>query len=344
MISGWSQGGTGYSAAPLVILDGTNAGFGAAGLALEAGSDGSTINGVVINSFSDAGISIGSTFNTIEGSYLGTNADGTAAGSQPMVYGVLVTAASNTIGGVIAVDRNVISGNADAGVAIAGSGASGNVLEGNYIGTDITGTEPLGNGTVGIYISGSLDNTIGGTTSGAGNVISANGAGGVYINAASDNVIAGDLIGTNLAGTVALGNGGDGVEVAGGSTGNTIGGGAVAARNIISGNIEAGVEIAGTGTSSNFVAGNFIGTDVSGTYAIDNFAGVEIDGGALRQPDRNQRRRSRRFARTKRPLRQPLRRSLDRGFRHQQQRGRGQRNRHNRFRLGRAGERPRLAI
>ena len=43
-----------------------------------------------------------------------------------------------------------------------------------------------------------------------------------------------------------------------------IGGTAAGTRNLISGNVGSGVEITGSGTSGNVVAGDFIGTDVTG--------------------------------------------------------------------------------
>ena len=97
---------------------------------------------------------------------------------------------------------------------------------------------------------------------------------------ASDNVVAGNLIGTNAAGTAALGNGWYGVDIEGPTTGNTIGGTAAAARNVISGNALGGVHITAAGASGNTVEGNFIGTDVSGMLGIPNAVGVLIDTGA----------------------------------------------------------------
>ena len=41
-------------------------------------------------------------------------------------------------------------------------------------------------------------------------------------------------------------------------------------RNIISGSINDGVDIYGSGTSGNVIAGNFIGTNAAGTAAIAN--------------------------------------------------------------------------
>ena len=69
---------------------------------------------------------------------------------------------------------------------IPGSHKSGvarnNRVLGNYIGTDVTGTAALGNGADGVLLSGAVNNTIGGTVAGAGNVISGNGRIGVYLS------------------------------------------------------------------------------------------------------------------------------------------------------------------
>ena len=52
------------------------------------------------------------------------------------------------------------------------TGTTGNVVQGNFIGTNAAGTTGLGNANVGVDIaSGASGNTIGGTASGAGNVI-----------------------------------------------------------------------------------------------------------------------------------------------------------------------------
>ncbi len=101
--------------------------------------------------------------------------------------------------------RNVISGNNNQGVLLD-DGASGNLVEGNYIGTDITGNNRLGNNGGGVVLYDAPQNTIGGSASGAGNLISGNGNDGIQVSS-SDNgpgslstVIQGNMIGVNADG------------------------------------------------------------------------------------------------------------------------------------------------
>src|SRR4029077_4029098 len=99
---------------------------------------------------------------------------------------------------------------------------------------------------------------------------------GIHITGtgATGDWIYGNFLGTDPTGTQADPNN-EGVEIDGGATQNLIGtnGDGVndtAERNIISGNLFAGVWIHGQGTNANAVAGNFIGTDASGSVALDN--------------------------------------------------------------------------
>jgi hypothetical protein len=95
---------------------------------------------------------------------------------------------------------------------------------------------------------------------------------------ATGNRVAGNFIGTDATGTQDLGNAGVGVYVED-APGNTIGGTAVAARNVISGNAY-GIGIGGAAKGTT-VAGNYVGTDASGTEALGNtFYGVYIDSGS----------------------------------------------------------------
>ena len=148
----------------------------------------------------------------------------------------------------------------------------GNLVEGNKIGTNGDGSKPLANTGVGVVSS--VTNTIDGDDIIADNVISANGADGVDIYASQD-IVEGNEIGTSLSGAQPLGNSGDGVYISQGCSGDTIGGTATGAGNVISGNKGNGVEIAG---ANNMVQANRIGTDMAGANPVPNTNdGVLID-------------------------------------------------------------------
>jgi hypothetical protein len=185
-------------------------------------------------------------------------------------------ATNNNVGGTTEAARNVISGNTDAGVVIA-SGAIGNVLQGNTIGTNASGDAAVPNHT-GIVL-GSPDNTVGGTSAGAANVISGNVV-GLRVGAGSyspTTQIHGNRVGTNLAGDAAIPNFA-GIVIDAGATGVLVGGTVQGTGNLISGNSGTGVTING---SENTVEGNSIGTTLDGMSALGNgWAGVFVDNGA----------------------------------------------------------------
>ena len=162
---------------------------------------------------------------------------------------------------------NVISGNDWEGVHIVGTGTtdnetSGNVVQGNYIGVSADGSTALGNAEsgVGIY-AGASDNTIGGSVSGTGDLISANGSNGVYItdSGTTGNVVEGDFIGTNWSATMPLPNASNGVVIQNGAADNTIGGTTGTISDVISGNDWEGVHI--VDSSDNVVEGDYIGVE-----------------------------------------------------------------------------------
>ncbi len=157
--------------------------------------------------------------------------------------------------------------------------SNGNVITGNFIGTNTAGTAALPNGSQGqggvILVSSASNNTVGGTTPAARNLISGNIGEGISVQSGTGNVAQGNLIGTDVTGSLPLGNTDRGVFVFPGSNA-LVGGTTVAARNVISGN-NRGVDL--FNGSNNAVQGNFIGTDVTGTVAIANTnTGVDVSG------------------------------------------------------------------
>ena len=158
-----------------------------------AGGSGSTVRGFVVNGFAQDGIDLdGASDTTVEGNYIGTNAAGTVnVANAGEGVDIDSGATDNTIGGTIALDRNIISGNGLRQVYIVG-GSNGNVLEGNYIGTDSTGNVglPTGSGYTGVYVATS-GNTIGGTVAGRATSSPEAGDWGVRLTGANDNLVAG---------------------------------------------------------------------------------------------------------------------------------------------------------
>lgn len=275
------NGNTGGAAR--VELNGAGAGGNAAGLLITAG--GSTINALVVNRFAHSGIELTTGGgNIIQNSYIGTDAAGTTDLGNTLNGVIISNSSNNIIGGIAAGAGNVISGNGNDGVLIMRivniiAQVEGNVVAGNFIGTDVSGTIALGNSGNGVSISSAVNNIIGGTSVGAGNLISSNKGYGVNISGifTTGNQILGNYIGTDVTGSAALGNTLDGVSVQL-CTDNIIGGTLAGARNLISGNSGCGVYISGLFSIGNQVLGNYIGTDASGTAALGNaLDGVMIE-------------------------------------------------------------------
>lgn len=217
----------GYAGQPLIELEGSGAFSTGYGLWITAGD--STVRGLAINRFGGRGsfqilLETKGT-NTIVGNYIGLDVTGTQSFGGRR-HGLEIASSDNLIGGADPSARNVISGTGDQGIVILGSR---NRIQGNLIGTDVTGTNALPN-LAGVFLivgpSGQavVDNVIGGTNRGEGNVISGNIEAGVFLQA-SRNVIQGNYVGTDLSGTNAMSNGSHGVLVNGNNNilaGNTI--------------------------------------------------------------------------------------------------------------------------
>lgn len=136
-------------------------------------------------------------------------------------------------------------------------GPGGNVIEGNLLGFDPGGTEA--DDGVGVSIRRSPDNTVGGVSNAARNVI----LGGVGIGraGADGNLVQGNYIGISPTGLPTPG--GRGVSIDRGAENNIIGG--ADGRNLISASGNAfNVFIGDPGTDGNSVLGNLIGTDFTG--------------------------------------------------------------------------------
>ncbi len=269
----------GYTATPVVEIDGTSTGAGTVGFRVSATDV--TIRGFAINRFPSDGIEVEATGSgaVIVGNHIGLDATGLLdRGNGDLGIHLL---SGSTIGGTTAADRNVISGN-NGGIFVDGS--DGNTVIGNYIGTDVTGNAAIPNAGDGIYVANGADNNTLGQP-GAGNILSGNGVDGVEINHVSTgNVIQANTIGLGADGSTTVANGRYGVVLYNGVNNTSIGGTAAGEGNVISGNLGAAVVIDGNSnaaTAANAISGNLIGTDSTGiadrgngTYGVHLFAGA----------------------------------------------------------------------
>jgi titin len=228
------------SAATLNVVQGNYIGTDASGTAaLGNGGNGIVMNlgatlnqiggtapgaGNVVSGNGSSGIyclAVGTSNNTIQGNFCGTNASGTAA-IPNQIDGIRFDsgASDNLFGGTAPGARNIVSGNLAHGVHMDDFpvedggphlGTARNTVQGNFIGTDVSGLNPIGNRLPGVIIfGGASDNLIGGTAPGAGNVIAFTTGGtvddgqggfvavaGAGISVANDSLTSGDSAGGN---------------------------------------------------------------------------------------------------------------------------------------------------
>ncbi|HZY84043.1 MAG TPA: PKD domain-containing protein, partial [Gemmataceae bacterium] len=262
------------------VVQGCYVGTSPAGAAAGNGYDGvvvlgpgSLLAGNVVSGNGRYGIDLmGAAKTVVQGDYVGTNAAGGAALPNGAGGVALLSGAAANV-----VANNVVSGNGGPGLLLSGAGTLGNGVYANRVGTDAAGKAALANAGPGVNLAaGASYNVVGGSAAALRNVVSGNAGDGVQLSGAgtSANVVAGNYVGLNAAGAAALANGGDGVLVQGGASGNGVYG------NAASGNRSAGVELRGAGASGNVVAGNLLGSDAAGAAAVPNQVGAEIDAGA----------------------------------------------------------------
>jgi titin len=201
--------------------------------------------------------------NVVQGNFLGVSVAGATVGNLGNGIRIENSSANQIVG-------NTIAGNQGNGVEIDFRFAANNLVQGNRIGTDAGGTRSLGNHLDGIFINDAAATTIGGTNSGARNLISANGGSGIEITGpdALGNLAQGNFIGTNAAGTASLGNGANGITITDvRSTITTTTPPTPIQGNLISANAGAGIQLNGA-TTNVLVQGNLIGTDINGTVSL----------------------------------------------------------------------------
>ena len=223
-------------------------------------------------------LNAGASNNFVQGNFIGTDLTGTIALGNSGNDIVTLDSPNNTIGGTVAGAGNLVAGNLDSDYASIGLGfpaSTGNLVQGNFVGTDITGTIDLGGASIAIYIAEGSNNTIGGTTPAAANLISGGDSSGVGIATGGGNFVQGNLIGTQIDGVTPLPNGSHGVLIYSDAGNNTVGGRTVGTGNTIAFNGGSGVDLRGDAGVGNTVAGNSIFSNAN--LGINSCADYDVD-------------------------------------------------------------------
>ncbi len=208
---------------------------------------------------------VDASYNYVIGNYVGLDRTGTVAMGNYDGVSIEGAATHNIVGGIAQGEKNIIAGNYAYGVPVFGAGCNYNQIMGNYIGVDVTGNNAVPNTYAILFDDGAAYNIVGGDTPGHRNILSGNSGYGVFIYnmGTHNNLVKGNYIGTDPTGTTAIPNA-NGIVVDGAPYSNIID------SNLISGNLQQGIIIHITGTDSNIVTRNKIGTDITGTSALPN--------------------------------------------------------------------------
>ncbi len=236
---------------------------------------GNDLHGMVLDAGSDG--------NIIYNNFIGTDETGNASGTGVgNTNGILMYGASgNYIGNDWNADEgNVICSNDEWGVFM--DSCSNNFIYGNNVGLSKNNDFYLGNGFDGLFLHNSSNlNSIGNSTNGLENVITANGNAGIRIKGSDSNSIKANFIGNDDVGGGGTAPSGVNDQVTGVAIDTASVSNVIDDINVISGNSSFGVAIFGPGTEFNTVEGNRIGVDITGNSSFPNAtANVIITDGA----------------------------------------------------------------
>lgn len=256
----------GSNGTPLIRIDGVNAGPDADGIRLQDGPH--AVRGLVVTRFSRDGFRIIGNNHVVVGNFIGVGHDGLADLGNG-ANGVYILGSGNYIGGTLANQRNVISGNTSSGIVSFGDQGN-NIIINNRIGTDVSGLIAVPN-SEGVYLA-SPDNVVGGDGPQYRNIISGNSGSGLIVYA-NNNKAYGNYIGLGPNGTTTVANGSHGVLVYGNDAEI---GGLGQKGNVISGNGGHGIYIRFVSNGS--IRGNLIGLNAPGLSASANLGnGIYAD-------------------------------------------------------------------
>ncbi|HET6276250.1 MAG TPA: right-handed parallel beta-helix repeat-containing protein [Candidatus Cybelea sp.] len=230
---------------------------------------GNRSNGILIDA--------GSQKNVLNGNFVGTSANGDAAIANGGDGVRIIDSPGNELTGCKFrnnpfVYYNVLSGNRGNGLRITNSDDV--VVQGNFFGAGANNSNIVANNRDGILIDGSSKNTQVGGVIPLGNVSAGNVRNGIEVAGTASGFITFNTFGGLLAFKGAAPNGNDGVLI------TATGGNQTVRTNVLSGNMNNGLEIAGD-ASGVTVGPNILGLNTKGSGLLPNGNdGLLIDGNA----------------------------------------------------------------
>ncbi len=185
--------------------------------------------------------------------------DGTTVGTD--LTGLAVWAGGTTIRGL------VFNRFADNSALLLWTNG-GDIVEGCFFGTDPGGAVARG-GYNAVHIYGISGTTFGGTAAAARNLVSGGNIGVALNGGATGTTIIGNFFGTDVGGTLPLGNSGNSVLITGASPANTVGGSEAGASNVVAAGVDGATMITIASESiGNLIRKNHIGSDIGGTIDL----------------------------------------------------------------------------
>ncbi len=243
----------------------------------DSGSDNGSIQGLIINNYTETGIRINDSVSgiTISCNMIGLSSDGAdyfAGQNSSALYvaGDTLGVSDITVGGLVSGDGNVIAGGSmtsSAGIYL--DNVSNSTFKGNIIGLDKSGLVGFGGGG-GFLLKHVSHITIGGSDAAARNIISGHDAqstsNAILISNDSDHVtIEGNYIGTDITGNTAVPNS-RGISDCGATCGGTgLNSDIVIKNNVISGNSDYAINFQSVYSGTNLIQGNLLGVGADHT-------------------------------------------------------------------------------
>ncbi len=260
-----------------VVLAGPNGG-GGGGITLGAAN--STVRGLVINGGFLYGLWIRAADVAVRGCLIGIDVTGMTP--APNFHGVFAEgfdgATGLIIGGPAPADRNLIAGQGQ-GEHVLSWDVPGATIEGNLIGTDATGASAIGTyptsypGYAMWFRPGATPSTI------RDNVVAGGAAGGILVDipSPSETIVQGNFIGTDVTGTVNLGNPRSGIFLA--ASDAKVGGPNPGEGNVIAFNGGAGImlpRVAADDPKRNTIRGNSIYSNHQDPQQLGECLGIDF--------------------------------------------------------------------